>query len=417
MTRCNARRGFRFVLVVAIIGWVGSLQAETRWPGWRGPRGDGQSAETELPTSWDPSMVAWKTPIKGRGQSSPVVWDERIFLTTASEDGRERSVLCINRADGSLAWEQTAPWKGTPEELHKMNTWASSTCATDGEVVIAFFGRAGLHAYTVDGKHLWSKDLGSFANPWGVAACPVIVGDLVIQNGDADTDAFIAAFDKRTGDEAWRQPRPNFRGWSTPVLIETAGRRELALNGHAGVTAYDPQSGKQLWFCKSFNGRGEPTVTPGKDLLYVVNGLAGDVYSIKPGGEGDVTQTRMAWHTPRKVGRDLPSPILIGNYLIVVSMQGVGICYDATSGKVIWQDRLGGNFSASPIAAQGLAYFLSEDGTTVVIEPGEKLNVAARNRLDPAGDEIFRASPTPCQGQWLLRSDRVLYCLGKRSGG
>ncbi len=417
MNRFDGRRSFAFMLALSAACSAVRVQAETRWPRWRGPIGDGHSAEQDLPVRWDPNAVAWKTEIKGRGQSSPIVWDERIFLTTASEDGLQRSVLCINRADGSLAWEQTVPWKGEPEPLHKMNTWASPTCVTDGEVVIAFFGRAGLHAYTVDGKHLWSNDLGSFENPWGTAACPVVVGDVVIQNGDADVDAFIAAYNKQTGEQVWRQPRPNYRGWSTPVLIEAANRQELVINGHTGVTAYDPETGKELWFCKSFNGRGEPTVTPGKDLLYVVNGLAGDVYSIQPGGDGDVTRSRMAWHTPRKVGRDLPSPILIGDYLIVVSMAGVGICYDANSGKIVWQDRLGGNFSASPVAANGLAYFLSEDGTTVVIEPGTKMNIVARNRLDPAGDEIFRASPTPCDGQWLIRSDRTLYCVGQPKKG
>ncbi|HVX63941.1 MAG TPA: PQQ-binding-like beta-propeller repeat protein [Pirellulales bacterium] len=417
MTRFNGRRGFRWVLVVAIIGWAGALRAETRWPRWRGPRGDGHSTETALPVQWGADAVAWKTDVPGRGQSSPIVWDERIFLTTASEDGLKRSIVCLNRADGSQLWEQSVPWQGESESLHKMNTWATPSCATDGKVVIAFFGRAGLHAYTVDGKHLWSNDLGSFDNPWGVAACPVLVGDLVIQNGDADTDAFIAAYNKQTGELAWRQPRPNHRGWSTPILVETDKGPELTVNGHAGVTAYDPQTGKQLWFCKSFNGRGEPTVTPGKGLVYVVNGLSGDVYSIQPGGEGDVTQSRMAWHTPRKVGRDLPSPILIDDYLIVVSMRGVGVCYNAINGEVIWQDRLGGNYSASPIAAGGLAYFLAEDGSTVVIKPGAKLEIVARNQLAPEADEIFRASPTPCEGQLLLRSDRALYCIGKRNKG
>ncbi|HEX5498286.1 MAG TPA: PQQ-binding-like beta-propeller repeat protein, partial [Thermomicrobiales bacterium] len=353
---------------------------------------------------WDASAVAWKAELPGRGQSSPVIWDERIFLTSASDDGRKRSVSCIDRTNGDLLWTQAVDFEGTPEKLHKMNTWASATCVTDGEVVIAFFGRAGLHAFTVEGKPLWSKDLGAFENPWGTAACPVLFGDLVIQNGDADADAFIAAFDKRTGREAWRQPRPSHRGWSTPVLVQAGERQELVLNGHTGVTAYDPATGRPLWFCKSFNGRGEPTATPGDGLIYLVNGLAGDVYAVRPGGDGDVTESRMAWHTPRRVGRDLPSPIVLGKYVIVVGMQGVGVCYDAEQGSVVWQARLGGNYSASPIAAKGLAYFLCEDGTTVVLEPGPEMNVVARNRLDASGDEIFRASPAPCEGQLLLRS-------------
>lgn len=415
----NVARPNRFVLPCLLFLICGQqvCQAETRWPRWRGPQGDGQSSETQLPVEWSGDDLAWKAELPGRGQSSPIVWDERIFLTTASEDGSKRSVLCLDRSDGRVEWEQTIDYKGDPEELHKMNTWATPSCVTDGEVVIAFFGRAGLHAFTADGKPLWSKDLGRFENPWGTAACPVLVGDLVIQNGDADKDAFIAAFDRRTGGEIWREPRPNNRGWSTPVLINSGGRDELVLNGDTGVTAYDPATGKQLWFCKSFNGRGEPTATPGDGLVYLVNGKAGDVYAVRPGGEGDVTDSRMAWHTPRKVGRDLPSPIVVGDYVIVVGMQGVAVCYDAQKGTVLWQDRLGGNYSASPIAAKGLAYFLAEDGTTVVLEPGPEMKVIARNKLDVAGDEIFRASPAPCEGQLLLRSDRALYCVGTRKKG
>jgi outer membrane protein assembly factor BamB len=179
------------------------------------------------------------------------------------------------------------------------------------------------------------------------------------------------------------------------------------------VTGYDPASGAQLWHCKSFNGRGEPTVTPGKEFVYLVNGKAGDIYAVKPGGEGDVTKTRMAWHTPRKSGRDLPSPILIDNHLMVVSMSGILTCYDADSGSELWQQRLGGNYSASPIALRGTALFVSEDGRTLAIEPADEARIVATNLLEPADDEIFRASPAVVQGQVFLRSDQVLYCIGK----
>jgi outer membrane protein assembly factor BamB len=387
---------------------------ETNWPRWRGPAGTGHSTETSLPVAWQAGDIAWKLPLKGRGQSSPVIWGDRIFLTTALDDSGQRMVLCADRRDGKLLWEQAAPWTGQPEKLHKMNSLASATCATDGQYVAAFFGRGGLHCYTVEGKHVWSKDLGPFdVNPWGTAACPIILGDLIIQNCDNDVDACLIAVRKQTGEIAWRTPRPNFRGWSTPILLEVEGRPQLLLNGDTGVMAYDPQTGRELWFCKGFNGRGEPTVTPGEELVYLVNGKAGDVYAVRPGGEGDVTKSRMAWHTPRRSGRDLPSPILIGNYLIVVSMSGVGTCYDAATGKVLWNERLGGNYSASPFAANGLAYFLNEDGETVVVEPGPELKIVARNPLNPSGDEIFRASLTPCRGQIFARSDRVLYCIGR----
>lgn len=408
----------RLVILASLVFFAigdASTQAETRWPRWRGPRGDGHSAETALPATWNDGDVAWKVSLPGVGESSPIIWLDRIFLTTAEDGGRLRSVVCLDRHDGKLVWKQTVNFSGTPEGLHKMNSFASPTCVTDGEVVVAFFGRAGLHAWSLDGKPLWSKDLGTFEGPWGVGASPVLVGDLVIQNGDSDRDAFLEAFDKRSGKSVWRVPRSDHRGWSTPILFEVAGRQELILNGHEGVSAYDPATGKTLWSCRGFNGRGEPTATPGEEFVYLVNGLPGDVYAVRPGGKGDVTESRMAWHTPRKAGRDLPSPIVIGKYVMVVSLAGMAICYDADDGHSLWQQRLGGNFSASPIAAAGLAYFLSEDGSVVVAEPGPQWKQIARNRISVDDDEVFRASLAPCEGQLFVRSDRALYCIGRQT--
>lgn len=383
--------------------------AESNWPRWRGPLGNGHTA-MKLPVHWDAGSIAWKVSLQGIGQSSPLVWKERIFLTSALDEGRQRLVFCLDARDGSSIWQHT-PWTGSPEPIHHMNSWASATCATDGEVVVAFFGKGGLHGYTLDGKHLWSRDLGPFECPWGTAACPVIVDDLVIQNGDADANAFIMGLNKRTGETVWTTPRPNFRGWSTPILIEAAGRKELVVNGHTGVTAYDPASGKQLWFCKSFNGRGEPTITPAGDFLCAVNGLAGDIYAIRAGGDGDVTKTRMAWHTPRLGGRDTPSPIVIDKYIIVTDMKGIACCYDSESGRELWKGRICVDISSSPIAAGGLAYFQDETGETVVLRPGPQRDVVTRNTLG-ADNEIFRASLTPFNGKLLSRSQTTLYCIG-----
>ncbi len=280
------RSRYAVVALFAVATVATIARAEVRWPRWRGPEGTGHSTETALPVTWNQSAVVWRTPIEGRGQSSPIIWDDRIFLTTARNDGKDRFVLAVDRHTGKQLWEQRVDWSGEPEKLHKMNSWASSSCVTVGERVYAFFGKAGLHCYTVEGKHVWSADLGSFDGPWGVAACPVLVGDLVIQNGDADVDAFIAAYNKKTGEQVWRTTRPSHRGWSTPITFN-AGREELVVNGHAGTAGYDPKTGKELWFCKSFNGRGEPTATPGDGVVYMVNGLSGDIYAVRPGGDGD----------------------------------------------------------------------------------------------------------------------------------
>lgn len=409
-----ARHWLRAFGLVAGLGLsLGIADAGPNWPRWRGPLENGHSTEVGLPVKFEAADIVSSVPLKGIGQSSPVVWGEKVFMTAALDKGKQRVVFCLDRATGKTLWEHVA-WTGEPEPSHIMNGWASATCATDGEMVVAFFGKGGLHGYTTDGKHVWSKDLGTFESPWGVASCPIIVGNLLVQAGDSEKDAFIAAFDTKTGKQVWSTPRPNKRGWSTPIVVEVDGHKEIVVNGNDGVMAYDPQTGKQLWFCKSFAGRGEPTVTPAGGLLCTVNGLSGDVYAIKPGGSGDVTATHMAWHTPRKGNRDCPSPIVIGDYMLVMDMKGIVTCYQPSSGKELWKHRIGGNFSASPIAANGLAYFIGEDGAVVVIKPGAQPEVVAENRIKGADGELFRASITPCEGQLLIRSTTTLYVVGKR---
>jgi outer membrane protein assembly factor BamB len=404
------RRKKRLVLIAAALVVVCGTSpfAGENWPRWRGPRGDGHSTETNVPVRWSAESIEWKAPLPGIGQSSPIIWGDRIFLTSARDKGRERIVCCVDGRDGKVLWEHVA-WTGEPEKIHDMNSWASASCATDGEIVVASFGKGGLHAYTIEGQHRWSRDLGPFEGPWGTAACPIIVGGLVVQNGDADENAFVMGLDKQSGETVWTTPRFNSRGWSTPILVEAGGRTEMVLNGHNGVTAYEPATGKELWFCKSFNGRGEPTITPAGDLLCAVNGLAGDIYAIRPGGKGDVTSTRMAWHTPRNGGRDTPSPIVIDGYIVVADMKGVAACYDSKSGKELWKQRICNAIASSPIAVAGLAYFQDEQGETVVFKPGPKFDVVARNSLGTIGGEIFRASLAPVNGKMYSRSNQALY--------
>jgi outer membrane protein assembly factor BamB len=406
-----------FASITTAFLFIASLQtsaADSNWPRWRGPDGNGQSTETNIPTKWSAADIIWKTPLKGSGQSSPIIWGDRIFLTSALGSGKTRLVMCLDRKSGKILWEKEA-WNGTPEPSHAQNGWASASCATDGERVVAFFGKGGLHCYDFEGKLLWSRDLGAFPGVWGTAASPIIVGDMVIQNCDAAGEGLLVALDKKTGKDIWREkrPAPERGGWTTPILVDVGGKKELVLNGEAMVTAHDPATGKQLWSCKSFIGRGDPTVTLGNGLLFVVNGQPGDIYAIKPGGSGDVTKSHMAWHTPRKNGRDQPSPILVGDYLVVASMTGMTTCYQASAGKPLWTERLKGVFSSSPIAANGLVYFQNEAGETVAIKPGPALEIVNTNTLGASG-EVFRASLTPCNGQMFSRSDKVLYCIGKK---
>lgn len=391
------------------------------WPRWRGPSQDGHSAEKNLPVKWESDSVTWEAAVKGKGQSSPVIVGENIFLTSALRDGEERIVVCLNRNTGKENWSQTA-WTGQPEKSHNMNGWASSTCAADDERVYAFFGKGGgLFCYSHDGKKLWQKELGQFDGPWGTAACPVLVGDLVIQNCDADTDAFLVAFHKVTGEQVWKTKRPDARGWSTPILINVDGRDELVLNGHHGVRAYAPASGKELWFCAGFSGRGSPTVAYSNGIVHAVCGLRGDTYAVRPGGDGDVTKTHMLWHNPRNTSRDLPSPIVIGNLSLVMDMRRATLsAYDLETGEQRWQKRVAdaarsGQFCASPVAWNGTAFFVAESGQTFAIRPtNENMEIVSVNTVEASKSEIFRASPTPSEGQVFLRSDQFLYCIGKR---
>jgi outer membrane protein assembly factor BamB len=349
-----------FLMPIALCASVVGLTVADRalgqnnWATWRGPTANGHSSENGLPVRWTQDSIVWKTSLPGSGQSSPTIWGDRIFLTTSLNQGQQRVVLCVDRTDGQVQWQQVA-WSGEPEPTHDMNGWASASCATDGEYVIGFFGRGGgLHCYTVQGEYVWSRDLGTFDGPWGTAASPLIVRDMVVQNCDSDKGAFLIAVDKRTGAIQWKTPRPDYRGWSSPILIQTTDREEIVLNGHLGVAAYDPQNGQQLWHCECPAGRGSPTVTPANGLLYVVNGLSGGgVYCVTPGGSGNVTSSHRQWFTGRN-GRDLSSPIVVGNSVMVMGLRSsILTAYDATNGSQQWIKRIGGQISASPVAYQG----------------------------------------------------------------
>ena len=242
----------------------------------------------------------------------------------------------------------------------------------------------------------------------------MLAGDLLIVNGDSESDPFLFGLDKLTGKTVWKTDRPAREGYSTPVLLTVGDHTELVLNGDPFVAGYDPATGKELWSCKSFAGRGEPTPAVGKDAVYVVNGLPADVYAVKPGGKGDVTRSHLLWHTSRHSGRDGPSPILADGLLFVSNMAGIGTCYDAATGKQLWQEPPGGGkMSASPIVAGGRVYFLFEDGAVAVVEPGKEPKVSAANTIDAGAGEIFRALPAAVGGQLFLRSDQTLYCIGK----
>ena len=297
-----------------------------------------------------------------------------------------------------------------------MNSWATPSCAADGTRVMAYFGNGGLYCFDYRGERLWHRNLGRLANNrWGVGSSPILSGDDVIQACDGDNDAFLVAVERATGKIRWRQPRRKSRGFSTPLLVNVDQRQELVLNGHFGVHAYDPHTGSELWFCEGGSGRGTPSVTSGHNLIFAISGRSrgvGDLMAIRPGGRGAVAATHLTWQAQRG-GRDLPSPLLVDDYLVAVNLRpGVATCYDARTGKLLWKQRLGGNFSSSPIAAGGNVYLQNERGETTVIRPGPTYRELARNGLPAEESEAFRASLMPLSGKLYARSDRYLYCIG-----
>lgn len=402
-------------LALLAAGASAQEDAATQWPRFRGPRGDGHTAEKGIPVEWNKANVLWKAPLKGEGQSSPVVWGDRIFLTSAVDGGKQRLVFCVDRKSGKILWEKVA-WKGAPEKSHKMNGWATPTCVTDGERVYASFGFAGLHCYTVDGKPVWSRNLGKFESPngRGTAASPILVDGLVIFNGDSQSDPFLFGLDKLTGKTLWKSDRPATEGYSTPIVVDAGRRRELVLNGDPYVAGFDIKSGKRLWWCKSFKGRGEPLPAFADGVLYVVNGLPSPAYAVRPGGSGDVTKSHMVWSSEKRRNRDTPSPIVSGKFLLVCDMKGILTCYDRGSGKELWKERLtGATITAAPFAAEGRVYFIDEKGDTRVVLPGPEMKILATNTLG-ASNEMFRASPAPYRGRLYIRSNTALYCIGAR---
>jgi outer membrane protein assembly factor BamB len=419
------------VLVLAARACAGDALASktvlhSQWPRFRGPNGDGHSPEVNLPAEWGPEKnLTWKAKLPGAGASSPVVWGDRIFLTATEDKGHKRLVLCIGRGDGSVRWQHVVS-ASDPGATHELNQHASSTCVTDGKHVWSFFGKGGLFCHDVDGKLVWERQLGEFLSMWGTASSPIVYGDKLIVNCDQDTvneyyppldgpsKASLLAVNKATGETIWQTPRAASRGWSTTVVLrEPGGREQLVLNGPDGVRAYDPDSGRDLWRFRRTVLFGEPSIVAGHGLVFGLAGRDGPMAAIRQGGEGDLTETATVWTAPRQ-GRDISSPVLVGDHLYTATMAGIVTCYDARTGDVAWRERLGKGFTASFVAADGKIYLLARDGQTTVFEPGATLRVLAVNGVGASSDEDFLASPAVSNGQVFIRSDRVLYCVGEQ---
>lgn len=389
-------------------------EGATYWPRWRGPSGQGLAAGAGYVDTWSPTQhVLWKAPVPGRGNSSPIVWGDRVLVTTAHDGGRRLSVLAYRRSDGTRLWETLAPAGRTGSGAHQKNGHASATPATDGQRVYVSFGARGLFALDLEGRIVWQRDLGPMDVYHGTAGSPLLYKDRVILYQDQYSGGFIAAFDTRTGRELWRTRRAATVGWGTPIAVRVGDRDEVIVNGQRTVYAYDPDRGAELWRCSGSTYEVIPTPVVGFGMVFCASGRAGPTLAIKPGGRGDVTRTHVTWTSPRG-SPFVPSPILYGDYLYMVNdMSSIVTCLDATTGKLVWQGRLGvatrEGFSASPVAADGKLFFTNDEGETFVLRAGPTFELLHVNRIG----ERTLASPALVDGRWYIRTDRHLYAIGK----
>ncbi|HVR30694.1 MAG TPA: PQQ-binding-like beta-propeller repeat protein [Thermoanaerobaculia bacterium] len=391
--------------------------ADRYWSRWRGPSGQGlvDTAGHRYADSWSPTEnVAWRVEIPGRGHSSPIVWGDKIFLTTSYDGGARRSLLALDRADGSLEWETLVP-PASPESMYPKNSHASSTPSTDGKLVYAYFGNHGLVAVDFDGRLVWQQSFGDVPTRHGSAGSPLLYQDRIVlyQDHTGPEGSFIAAYERATGQRLWRTPRRETVGWGTPVAIRLEdGRDEIVVSGERRVYAYDPATGKELWSCAGNLSEAVPTPVVGEGLLFCSTGRAGPTLAIRPGGKGDVTGDRVVWQTS-KGSPFIPSPIVYDGRLYMVNdMVSVASCHRAADGELLWQGRLGEarreGFSASPVAFDGKVFFTNDEGDTFVLRAGDAFELLRVNSL---GEQTL-ASPALVDGKWYFRTERHLVCIG-----
>jgi len=433
---------------------VSRTVAPLNWPSFRGASASGVADGQDPPIAWDGEAgvnVAWKTRIPGLGHSSPVVWGDRVFITTAvssnpnpefrpgglrgdnvSDDRTEQAwkVLALDKSAGKILWERTAH-TGVPRGIrHLKSTFATPTPATDGRRVVAFFGSEGLYCYDFDGTLLWKKDLGTVGHfSYGFASSPIIYRDAVIIQSDTNSDrrqerpaSFIAAFDLADGRERWRTLRDedSRSSFGTPTVYDGSGRAQIVTNGGTAARAYDPDTGKELWSLAAPSDIVTPTPVASGGLIFIMSGNSGyqPIFAVRPGAVGDVTPKPgqdsndfVAWSSTRG-GSFTPTPIVYGDYLYSINVSGIVGCYDAKTGERKYLQRLqhaGSGFSASPVAADGRIYFASEDGEVFVVKAGPEFELLSTN---PMG-EVIMATPAISSGLFIIRTLHHLVAIGR----
>jgi outer membrane protein assembly factor BamB len=446
------------VSVLASLAFVASASAQAPrpgidWPGFRGIAARGVDEGANLPVQWnvpESRLVKWRVPVAGLGHSSPIVWGDMVCTTSAisgSPDPQLKvglygditsvvdttvhkwQVMCFDKKTGALRWERTAKAAVPTIKRHPKSTHASSTLATDGTRIVAFFGSEGLYAYDVKGELIWKKDFGVLDSgfymvpdaQWGFASSPVIHGGRVIVQADVQKGSFVAAFDVRTGRELWRTAREDVPTFGTPAVVSMGGRDQVIVNGWKHIGGYDLETGKEVWRMTGGGDIPVPTPITAHGLVFITNahGKASPIYAVKPTAVGDITlkdgetsNAHIAWSYMRDGGY-MQTPIVYGDLLYVCRDNGVLSVFDAKTGVRQYQGRLGDGrtgFSASAVAAGGRIYFTSEDGDVYVVKAGTTFELLATNPLG----EVAMATPAISEGTLLFRTRNHLVAVGER---
>jgi outer membrane protein assembly factor BamB len=383
------------------------------------------SAETNLPKKWSRNEnIAWKADIPGDGWSSPIVWGDRVFITTATEDGRSCRILALSRAEGKLLWNVEVCRQ---KQTHKMgkNSYATPTPVTDGENVYAVFNDGSIAAVTVEGKPVWVNRDVRYYSQHGLGGSPVLYHDTLIMSFDGSSagedktvgwqkpwdQSILLGLDKKTGKERWRARRGLSRiAHTTPIVINADGRDTLISTAGDVIQGFDPETGARRWSVRAEGEGVVPSPVFGEGLVFAASGFGNPrLRAVKLKQDSEDTTRKVVWETSRNVPM-MPSAVFVKPYLFIVSEKGFAMCLEAVTGKVKWQERLGGNYSASPVAADGHIYFLSEEGETVVIPADGKFEVISRNSLK----EPCQASMAVTHSQLFIRTQKHLFCIGSK---
>lgn len=410
---------------LALVSAVASTAWAENWPRFRGPSGQGASTETGLPLTWSPTEnIAWKAEIPGEGWSSPIVWNDSVFVTATTDEGKSCRIICVNRKTGEVEWDREVFQQ---EVRHKRpdNSHATSTPTTDGERVYATFSSGSMAAVGMDGEIAWVNHDVKFFSQHGLGASPIVHEDLVIMpfDGSSPDDetvgfkkgwdgAVLLAVDKATGKEKWRGQRGSSRlAHVTPQVVTHDGAAQLVSAAGDVIQGHQLDTGKLIWTVRSKGEGVTPSPVVGDKFIYTCSGFDDPtIRAVKFGGEGDVTATHLAWEQKRGVP-SIASLAYAPPHVYSVTDKGVVSCFDAATGEFAWQHRIGGKHVASPVFADGRLYFLAEaDGETVVIEPGAEYKELARNTVG----ELCKGSIAVSQGNLFIRSDKHLFCIGAK---